>query len=316
MKIFQLIDLIIKLFKLNKRSKVVLLFLVPTFLLGQNNGAFWLGKRPSGAAPTNLLLDDYPGAAAAYSLRKLDKDYGGFAVEVRRSSDGNTQNIGFSNNDFDTASLNSFCSGTSCTVRTWYDQSGNGRDAVKSTAAQQAIIYQSGAIITENSKPALRPVAAPGYATNVSGLTDFCIIVIGNNSPGVSNSPLTRFVTSYEGAGIPQSNDVLNDYTGTQFRAFAGASPVSVTAPISIDFVSFVNKAGTSTNIDVNGGTYQNTANLTMTSSKALYLFEDKAGANFTETARGFNEFIIYNSSQLTNKSGLLNNINFYYSIY
>lgn len=53
MKIFQLIDLIIRLFRLNNKSKVVLLFLIPTFLVGQNNAAFWLGKRPNAGGETD-----------------------------------------------------------------------------------------------------------------------------------------------------------------------------------------------------------------------------------------------------------------------
>jgi len=37
------------------------------------------------AAPSgNLLLDDYPSAAAAYSLRKLRTAYSGSAIRVRR----------------------------------------------------------------------------------------------------------------------------------------------------------------------------------------------------------------------------------------
>jgi len=41
------------------------------------------------------LLDTYPDAAAAYSLRKLRADYSGSAVRVRRSSDNTEQDIGF-----------------------------------------------------------------------------------------------------------------------------------------------------------------------------------------------------------------------------
>ena len=45
MKIFQLIDMIIRLFRLNKKSKIVLLFLIPTALFGQATEAFFVGKR-------------------------------------------------------------------------------------------------------------------------------------------------------------------------------------------------------------------------------------------------------------------------------
>ena len=45
-----------------------------------------------------LLLDTYPNAAVAYSLRKLRTAYTGAAIRVRRSSDNAEQDIGF--NDF------------------------------------------------------------------------------------------------------------------------------------------------------------------------------------------------------------------------
>jgi hypothetical protein len=102
------------------------------------------------------LLDDYSGAAAAYSLRQLRSAYTGSAIRVRRSSDNTEQNIGFVNNVLDTASLTSFCSGTNGFVTTWYDQSGNGRNATQTTAANQPQIVNSGAIILENAKPCLK----------------------------------------------------------------------------------------------------------------------------------------------------------------
>jgi len=53
-------------------------------------------------------LNIYPGAEVAYSLDKLDKDYTGSAVRVRRESDNQEQDIGFSSNLFDSASLEAF----------------------------------------------------------------------------------------------------------------------------------------------------------------------------------------------------------------
>jgi len=51
------------------------------------------------------ILDEYPGAAAAYSLRLLNTDYTGDAIVVRRASDNTTQNIGF----IDDSGLRLFC---------------------------------------------------------------------------------------------------------------------------------------------------------------------------------------------------------------
>ncbi len=62
--------------------------------------------------PTTLPADYGGGAAAAYSLRKVKSDYEGSAVKVRRSSDGELQDIGFDNNgNLDTTALLAFVGG-------------------------------------------------------------------------------------------------------------------------------------------------------------------------------------------------------------
>ena len=103
----------------------------------------YLIQNPEPVAFTGLL-NDYSGAAAAYSLRLLDNTYTGDAIVVRRASDNTTQSIGFVNNELDTATLESFCSGTDGFVTTWYDQSGNGNDLTQSTAAGQPKIVSAG----------------------------------------------------------------------------------------------------------------------------------------------------------------------------
>jgi len=71
------------------------------------------------AGKTVPLLDEYPGAAAAYSFRKLRTAYTGSVIRVRRSSDNTEQDIGFSGENLNTSSLTSFCSGTDGFVTTW-----------------------------------------------------------------------------------------------------------------------------------------------------------------------------------------------------
>ena len=102
------------------------------------------------------LLDTYSGAAAAYSLRKLRSAYTGSSIKVRRASDNTEQDIGFVNNELDTTSLASFCSGTNGFVTTWYDQSGNGNDATQTTASDQPQIVSSGSVILDNGKPSIQ----------------------------------------------------------------------------------------------------------------------------------------------------------------
>ena len=65
------------------------------------------------------LLDEYSGAVAAFSTRKLLSTYTGPAIEVRRDSDHAVQDIGFdSEGNLDTGSLLSFVNTESGYVRT------------------------------------------------------------------------------------------------------------------------------------------------------------------------------------------------------
>jgi len=102
------------------------------------------------------LLDTYSGAAAAYSLRQLSSTYSGSAVRVRRASDNAEQDIAFSNNELDTATLETFASGTDAFVTTWYDQSGNGNDATQGTASSQPKIVSSGSTLLRGGKPSMQ----------------------------------------------------------------------------------------------------------------------------------------------------------------
>lgn len=118
----------------------------------------------SGASSANSTLDDIVAdPVIAVSVRKLRSDYSGACVRVRRSSDNAEQNIGFSGNDLDTASLESFCSGTDCFVTTWYGQQGGdeaGINVTESTASRQPKIVTSGTVETASGKPTLLFTAA------------------------------------------------------------------------------------------------------------------------------------------------------------
>jgi len=100
----------------------------------------------SGATP--LLLDTYSGAAAAYSLRKLRNGYTGSAIRVRENGTSSEADIGFDGSgNLDTTALASHCGANSGFVVTWYDQSGNAKNATQATAASQPAIVSSGSLI-------------------------------------------------------------------------------------------------------------------------------------------------------------------------
>ena len=112
--------------------------------------------RTTTPAVTPLLLDDYP-AEFAVSVRKLDKDYTGSCMKVRRASDNTEQDIGFDNNgDLDTAAIATFCGSSNGFVSVWYDQAnigGTAKNLVQSTTSKQPKIYNGTSVLTEGGKP-------------------------------------------------------------------------------------------------------------------------------------------------------------------
>jgi hypothetical protein len=103
---------------------------------------------------TASLLSLVPGAAAAYSLRNLVQGASTPVVRVRRTPDGAFAE--FNGAQVRDGTLASWVgAGNTGFVRTWYDQSGNGKDAGTSNSSLQPIIVSSGSVITLNGLPAI-----------------------------------------------------------------------------------------------------------------------------------------------------------------
>lgn len=136
------------------------------------------------------LLDTYIGAAGVYSLRHLRTGYSGPAIRVRRSNDDTEQDIYFLNGILDTAALLSFVGANNGFVRTWYDQSGNGRHANQATNADQPQIVAAGVVVTQGSKPAIDFLGTKGFTTYSVAYTAappaFNVLCVA--SPGSSGS--------------------------------------------------------------------------------------------------------------------------------
>ena len=93
-------------------------------------------------------------------------------MRVRRSSDNTEQDIGYTlAGNLNTAALATFCGSNSCFVRTWYDQSGNGRNLVQTTNSAQPRIVNAGTIYTLNTKPSLEFSGSQFLATAATGET-------------------------------------------------------------------------------------------------------------------------------------------------
>ena len=103
----------------------------------------------------SFFLDTFTGASLGLSLVRLRKEYTGFCIKVRRSSDNNELDIGFVDGVLDTASLLTFVGSGNGFVSLWYGQSGNGFNAFQTLAGNQPKIVSNGSLILDNGNPAI-----------------------------------------------------------------------------------------------------------------------------------------------------------------
>jgi hypothetical protein len=258
------------------------------------------------------LLDLYPSAAAAYSLRKLRSGYTGSAIRVRRSSDNTEINIGFTAlGDLDESALTTFCSGTDGFVTTWYDQSGNSNNAAQTTAANQPQIVSSGAIIIDNGKPALLLDGSNDRFITNSGINslDMTIVPILNRDSSSAYSSL--FIENGGLAGfIEYSTNGGWIYRTSIFNSFVGIPP----APNNQQIQLFLNVSSTQINGYCNNIAGSVGVSITNPGYSLRVMFTGWAGGL---TFKGkTQEFICYSSNQMSNRLGIQSNQNSYYAIY
>jgi hypothetical protein len=100
--------------------------------------------------------------SAAYGLRLLSTSYAGSAVQIRRSSDNATLNIGFTAaGHLDTATLKTFTGAGNGFVSIWYDQSGNALHLAQPTAINQPSLVTDGVVNRQNARPFIRFTTVP-----------------------------------------------------------------------------------------------------------------------------------------------------------
>jgi hypothetical protein len=156
------------------------------------------------AAPafTGLLNESYgSGAAAAYSTRRLNGNVTDCMV-IRRASDSTTTTIGFVNGDIDEAAINTFCTGTTCTVVTWKDQSGNANDATAPSTGDEPTIYTGGALVKENGKVALLGSNDYFESNSISSGSEDRSVYITYNADTVSSSNQMFDFTDVQGGSL------------------------------------------------------------------------------------------------------------------
>jgi hypothetical protein len=264
-----------------------------------------------------LLLDAYTGATCAYSLRKLRTEYNGYCIEVRRSSDNTTQNIGFTAEGvLDESALTTFCGAGNGFVKTWYDQVGS-LNITQGTAINQPRLVSSGSVVKDNNKPCV-----DFYAGNFSDM-----LLKADYGSDISQAVTFFSVNKYDHHTVNIDNVSL---------LFANYNDVKMYFGVGYDTDVYIINAGSS----VTGATSNNEGNQNLycglfngSSSKLWCNNVEKVSGNVGSNAfrpicvgnlsyySGYaagkvQEIIIFPSDKTSDKSGIQTNINSFYSIY
>ena len=275
---------------------------------------------------SSYLLDTYSGASAGYSLRKLSSTYSGSCIRVRRSSDNAEQDFGFVSNALDTSSLLTFVGANNGFVTTWYDQSGNGNNAIQSTALLQPKIVSTGSVVLTNSKPAINFSDENGFnylrfSSNFSTFNNTSIFSLFAPSTYSGAAVNARFYDLYDGTNHIQylrdastnSLRVRNKLwqTSTESTQFTTQNP-----PIT-QFLSSILALSSSNDLYYNNTIQSKITAFNVGDGGSVGVIGQRGDIlTVTQFIGNYQELIIYQTNQSSNVTSIDININNYYGIY
>ena len=260
---------------------------------------------------TGLLNETYgSGAAAAFSVRRLNGLYTGSAIQVERSSDNSYQDIGFDvNGDLDESALSTFCTGTTCKVRTWYDQSqtggsGSGNDAQQTDHTKQPTIYTGGAIVKQDGRVGVDFDGSTNVLVNTTvSITDYDFSIVNVNvHPATTGVPSGLFDSTSNntwnihlaaGGTLSSGNRIQSRDGSTTGQQFVW----SIEGDRNLNYLNFA--SASSRDITVNGvQTATNNTNVPFSSlnSFSIGATNDASPANYLDAI--VQEVILYGATK------------------
>jgi hypothetical protein len=275
-----------------------------------------------------LLLDSYSGAAAAYSLRQLSWAYGGPVVRVRR--DNNNAEQDFTATEVSDGTLATWVgAGNNGFVRTWYDQSGNGRNAEQSTEANQPQLVSGGVLLLENNTPALNfdgindSLRADNVATAIGTISSTqTLVMVARSTKGSPPGTSSAFV-SYGSSTTTEPVFFTGQASASQAGLLSHRTTSLIDTPITAGNVNSqslfsVFAAQTSRSLQINNGS-PTTSALDIGSGGIVNQFAIGCLSRTTDALFALGnvqEVIVYHSNMSSLFAGIRSNINAHYSIY
>lgn len=284
--------------------------------LNQYYQTYWDGSEQK-------LLDQYPNAAAAYSLRNLNSAYTGPLIRVRRATDSIELDIyGKYDGTLDTQSLTSFGASTNCFVRTWYDQANSARNVVQTTNANQPTIVSNGIISSVSNKPSILfdgtndVMFGPNVSlmATVSTYTMFFIANVNQITTNLNIGYDNATIVGETGGGFGSAlRNNPNRFFAYNFDT--GQDSVSINISLNQTLLFYQAHYGNNLYASIN-----NTADVFTPSNNTWdlnYPLKFGQAVNSAPYYNGYlHEMIIYNTNRSSNKPEILSNINSFYQIY
>ena len=260
--------------------------------------------------PSTYLLDQAygSGAEAAYSTRQLRLAQTD-CMTIRRASDSTTTTIGFDGSgNIDEAAITTFCTGTTCTVSEWKDQSGNGNNATQATAANQPTIYTGGALVKQGGR----------LAVQSDGGAD----ILKTSNLSLSNTQMSFFGVAKNDFDTNQTEGLWGSPNATNnapaLLRYANLTYQASFAPFSSVVFGIANTArhlltmvyDTQRKAAQDGGAFVTQAG-SLAPFSTIGLFSRGDAYAWTGNAQ---EFIFYTSDQSTNRTSIEENIGDYFT--
>ena len=205
-------------------------------------------------------------------------------------------------------------------VETWYDQSGNGRDAVQATAANQPKIVENGSLLTLSGKPTIKPDGTNDFLINENSIWD----TISNSALScftvTEKTSLTNRILWAIGSSSNEDGDWLIGGGGTAGNVqFRGGRVVSASSSIGTSGTVLL------TALDVSGGDgfvngtaigSPNSTTPNVTADRLVLFNRRGSSSSSTFTNQALSEIIFYSFDATDNRTALETNINGHYSIF
>ena len=261
-----------------------------------------------GGFVTNLFRD----ATLAFSLRDLGLG-ATYVVRVRRDSDNVEQD--FTATEITNGGLETFVGSANGHVTIWYNQKG-GNNAIQNTATQQPIIIDTGNLVMENDKAALKFTQSEflNVGTNVYSLDQQIV-----NHFSVQK-PLTSVATQYVLGGSVDKG-YLHLYSDTQKLRNATARTGGLNVDNGLDFTAVQHLVYMKADRDRIKSFANNVLNVDILDDDSNYsgnnlLIASKSNLGDNMFKGTIQEIALYTTDQENNRITIQNNINNYYGIY